>query len=181
MKKKFLAALLATAMVFSFTACGDKEDTKNNADADTFVLSEENLDSYITLNDDYDVFDVEIDPINVTEDDINTQINNLILDKAGTMTSLQTLVNRAVEDGDTVNIDYVGTRLHAGIHALNNKVRSIIIAIDNRAIEMGKDFKLPVLERTNIELYLREQINSSDSIVLELPWDKIEEWKGQFK
>lgn len=110
MKKKFLAALLATAMVFSFTACGDKEDTKNNADADTFVLSEENLDSYITLNDDYDVFDVEIDPINVTEDDINTQINNLILDKAGTMTSLQTLVNRAVEDGDTVNIDYVGTK-----------------------------------------------------------------------
>ncbi len=110
MKKKFLAALLATAMVFSFTACGDKEDTKNNADADTFVLSEENLDSYITLNDDYDVFNVEIDPIEVTDSDIDTQINNLVLDKAPSSEKLQKLVNRPVEDGDTVVIDYVGTK-----------------------------------------------------------------------
>ena len=113
MKKKLLAAFLATAMVLSLTACGDKddkEDTKNNADIDTFVLSEENLDSYITLNDDYDVFNVEIKPIEVTDSDINLQIDNLILDKAASSEKLQTLVNRAVEDGDTVIIDYVGTK-----------------------------------------------------------------------
>ena len=113
MKKKLLAALLAAAMVLSLTACGDKddkEDTKNNADVDTFVLSEENLDSYITLNDDYDVFNVEIKPIEVTDSDINLQIDNLILDKAASSEKLQTLVNRAVEDGDTVIIDYVGTK-----------------------------------------------------------------------
>lgn len=113
MKKKLLAAFLATAMVLSLTACGDKddkEDTKNNADVDTFVLSEENLDSYITLNDDYDVFNVEIEPIEVTDSDINSQIDNLILDKAASSEKLQTLVNRAVEDGDTVIIDYVGTK-----------------------------------------------------------------------
>lgn len=113
MKKKLLAAFLATAMVLSLTACGDKddkEDTKNNADVDTFVLSEENLDSYITLNDDYDVFNVEIKPIEVTDSDINSQIDNLILDKAASSEKLQTLVNRAVEDGDTVIIDYVGTK-----------------------------------------------------------------------
>lgn len=113
MKKKLLAAFLATAMVLSLTACGDKddkEDTKNNADVDTFVLSEENLDSYITLNDDYDVFNVEIKPIEVTDSDINLQIDNLILDKAASSEKLQTLVNRAVEDGDTVIIDYVGTK-----------------------------------------------------------------------
>lgn len=113
MKKKLLAALLAAAMVLSLTACGDKddkEDTKNNADIDTFVLSEENLDSYITLNDDYDVFNVEIKPIEVTDSDINLQIDNLILDKAASSEKLQTLVNRAVEDGDTVIIDYVGTK-----------------------------------------------------------------------
>lgn len=113
MKKKLLVALLAAAMVLSLTACGDKddkEDTKNNADIDTFVLSEENLDSYITLNDDYDVFNVEIEPIDVTDSDINSQIDNLILDKAASSEKLQTLVNRAVEDGDTVIIDYVGTK-----------------------------------------------------------------------
>lgn len=113
MKKKLLAALLAAAMVLSLTACGDKddkEDTKNNADIDTFVLSEENLDSYITLNDDYDVFNVEIEPIDVTDSDINSQIDNLILDKAASSEKLQTLVNRAAEDGDTVIIDYVGTK-----------------------------------------------------------------------
>ena len=113
MKKKLLAAFLAAAMVLSLTACGDKddkEDTKNNADVDTFVLSEENLDSYITLNDDYDVFNVEIKPIEVTDSDINSQIDNLILDKAASSEKLQTLVNRAVEDGDTVIIDYVGTK-----------------------------------------------------------------------
>ena len=33
------------------------------------------------------------------------------------------------------NIDYVGTRLHGGIRALQHKVRTIIISIDNRARE----------------------------------------------
>lgn len=110
MKKKLLAALLAMTMVFSLTACGDKEDTKSGTEDGTFVLSEANLDSYITLNDDYDVFNVEIDPIEVTQDDINTQIDNLISDKSESSSALQSLITRAVEDGDTVNIDYVGTK-----------------------------------------------------------------------
>ena len=66
MKKKVLAALLALVMVFSLTAC-DSKDKKD----DTFVLSEANLDSYITLNEDFDVFNVEIDPIEVTDEQIN--------------------------------------------------------------------------------------------------------------
>lgn len=103
MKKKLLAVLLATVMVFSFTACGNKEE-------DLFILSEANLDAYITLNEDYDVFDVEIDPIEVTEEQINTQINYLILDRVSSVEDLQTLVNREIEDGDTVSIDYVGTK-----------------------------------------------------------------------
>ena len=110
MKKKLLVALMAAVTVLSFAACGNEEDTSKNADTKTFVLSEENLDSYITLNDDYDVFNVEIDPIEVTEDDINTQIDNLILDTASSNTDLQTLIKRPVEEGDTVIIDYVGTK-----------------------------------------------------------------------
>ena len=41
MKKKILAALLATIMVFSFTACDKTEDDG------VFVLSEDKLDDYI--------------------------------------------------------------------------------------------------------------------------------------
>ena len=88
MKKKLLAALLATAMVFSLTAC-DSKDKKD----DTFVLSEANLDSYITLNEDFDVFNVEIAPIEVTDEQINMQINNLILDLVSSVEELQTLAD----------------------------------------------------------------------------------------
>ncbi len=102
MKKRLLAVLLAATTVFSLTACGDKNDT--------FVLSEADLDAYITLNEDYDVFNVEIEPIDVTEDEVNAQINNLILDVAPVSEKLQTLVNRPVVEGDTVVIDYVGTK-----------------------------------------------------------------------
>ena len=34
------------------------------------------------------------------------------------------------------NVDYVGTRLHAGIYAMRHKVRSIILIVDNRARDM---------------------------------------------
>ena len=42
------------------------------------------------------------------------------------------------------DIDYIGTRLHAGIHALNSGRRAIIMAIDNRASEISKDTNLPI-------------------------------------
>ena len=109
MKKKLLAALLAATMILSFTACSDEKD-KNNADESNFILSEADLDSYITLKEDYDVFDVEIAPIEVTEDEIDTQINNLLLDKASTSDKLQKLIDRAIVEGDTAIIDYVGTK-----------------------------------------------------------------------
>ena len=36
------------------------------------------------------------------------------------------------------SIDYVGTRLHAGIRALSKCHRTIVISIDNRADNFGK-------------------------------------------
>ena len=104
MKKKILAVLLAAVMVFSFTACDKAQDDG------VFVLSEDSLDEYVTLTEDYDVFNVEIDPIEITEDDINTELNYLIMDMVGGSEKLQKLVNRQVVSGDTVVIDYVGTK-----------------------------------------------------------------------
>lgn len=114
MKKKLLAILLAAATVFSMTACDNDADKGNEGtnagDGEFFILSEANLDDYITLHEDYDVFNVELEPIVVSEDEINNQMNNLIYDKAQSSIELQTLVDRPVEDGDTVIIDYVGTK-----------------------------------------------------------------------
>lgn len=83
----------------------------------------------------------------------------------------------ALKMGD---LDYVGTRLHAGIHAMNLGLRTIILAVDNRAIEMGRDFHLPVIRREELEEKLPERIHSTDPIAIELPMEQILAWKGQF-
>src|SRR5262245_29842949 len=47
-------------------------------------------------------------------------------------------------------LDYVGTRLHAGIRSLHHGRRALIIAIDNRAAEIGRNFGLPILDRRSL-------------------------------
>lgn len=78
------------------------------------------------------------------------------------------------------DIDYVGTRLHAGVRALQKKKRTIIIGIDNRAIEKQKDFNLTCINRDEIEA-LEEKINSIFSTEINIPIDNINKWKSQFK
>ena len=78
------------------------------------------------------------------------------------------------------NVDYVGTRLHAGIRALQHKRRTIIIGIDNRAIEKAKDFNLTVISRQDMQLDLEHKINSNWNTRINLNWQNIQEWKNQF-
>jgi polysaccharide pyruvyl transferase WcaK-like protein len=66
------------------------------------------------------------------------------------------------------NVDYIGTRLHAGIRALQYQKRTIIISIDNRAKSFNKDFNIPVVDRNKIDI-LKEKIFSSFRIKLILP------------
>lgn len=80
---------------------------------------------------------------------------------------------------DMGNVDYVGTRLHAGIHALNRGVRTIILAVDNRAIEMGRDFNLPAIQRSEICNRLSEMIAEEWATNIMLPLDSIQQWKAQ--
>ncbi|HAH6336209.1 TPA: polysaccharide pyruvyl transferase family protein [Escherichia coli] len=75
--------------------------------------------------------------------------------------------------------DYVGTRLHAGIRALQLRARTIIIGVDNRAIEKAKDFNLPVLKRDAI-LGLENMIVEPLITQINMPWGNIEKWKDQF-
>ena len=78
------------------------------------------------------------------------------------------------------SLDYIGTRLHGGIHALNNEKRSLIIAVDNRAREISKDTKLPVIGREEVKEKLESMINNNWKIEIELPIVNIRKWKAQF-
>lgn len=77
-------------------------------------------------------------------------------------------------------IDFVGSRLHGGIRALNHKRRALIIGIDNRAIEIHKDTNIPFINRDEIDK-LDAWINGSCRTEIVLPTDSINEWKSQFK
>jgi len=78
-----------------------------------------------------------------------------------------------------VSCDYVGTRLHGGVRALQHKRRTIIIGIDNRAIEKKKDFNINVVERSDIQL-LPDLIQSEFKTEIQIPLDNIKKWKNQF-
>ncbi len=76
-------------------------------------------------------------------------------------------------------IDYVGTRLHAGIRALQHQKRSLILSVDNRALEIAKDTHLPVLIRDDLEA-IAKWIDSNYKAKIKLPLSQITEWKNQF-
>jgi polysaccharide pyruvyl transferase WcaK-like protein len=79
-----------------------------------------------------------------------------------------------------INIDYVGTRLHAGIRALQKKKKTFIIGIDNRAIEMQKDFNIPVFSESEIDKLEVLLYNDSYQTQFKIPQEKIQIWKKQF-
>ena len=95
------------------------------------------------------------------------------------------LIPRSLEAYENIlkrgNIDYVGTRLHAGIYALNFRIRSIIIAVDNRAIEIAKDTNLPIVLREDIQRNLEKVIKSSFSTKVKINLENINRFKRQFK
>jgi polysaccharide pyruvyl transferase WcaK-like protein len=77
------------------------------------------------------------------------------------------------------NVDYIGTRLHAGIRALQFKRRTIIIGIDNRSLEKKKDFNLVVLNREKID-ELENMINQNWTTNIKLHENDINIWLSQF-
>ena len=75
--------------------------------------------------------------------------------------------------------DYIGTRLHTGIRAIQKSSRTIIIGIDNRAIEMKKSFNLPVVLEKELSI-LNSVIQSNLEVCLNIPFANISKWKEQF-
>lgn len=79
-----------------------------------------------------------------------------------------------------LDLDYIGTRLHAGIHALNCKKRTMIIGVDNRAIEISKDTGLPVLRRELLVENIENAIIRNRPTQISLPMEAINTWRNQF-
>jgi polysaccharide pyruvyl transferase WcaK-like protein len=77
-------------------------------------------------------------------------------------------------------VDYVGNRLHAGIRAMQKGRRAVIVEVDNRAREMGRDFGLPTVGRTDFE---RLEAMMAGPLVtsIRLPVAEIARWKRQFR
>ena len=77
-------------------------------------------------------------------------------------------------------VTYLGTRLHGGIVAMNYRVPSLIVGVDNRATEMARAFHLPVVARDDtprMRQWLRGEVLFPSIAV---PKAEVIRWCGQF-
>lgn len=81
----------------------------------------------------------------------------------------------------SLELDYVGTRLHAGVRALQKKRRALILAVDNRAREISADTQLPCLPRERAVAELEPLVERFSARDIRLPVKSINRWINQFR
>ena len=110
MKKKTLGLLAAILSVCMLAGCGAKDTgdgTGAATDAGTESTALKDMDKYVTLGE-YKGLAVSVDTVEVDEDEWDTLVNNVYY---GNITAENGgIMDRAVETGDTVNIDYEGKK-----------------------------------------------------------------------
>lgn len=94
------------------------------------------------------------------------------------------LVDRSLAAYDALltgprDIDFIGTRLHGGIRALQHHRRALILAVDNRATEIAKDTGIPTVKRTDIDA-IRYWIDADTGFTCYVDQVAIDAWTGQF-
>ena len=77
------------------------------------------------------------------------------------------------------DIDYVGTRLHAGIFAMRAKKRAIIICVDERMNSIQKSIVNNCISRNDIS-NLYNFINKDIKTCVDINFEGIKLWKSQF-
>lgn len=82
---------------------------------------------------------------------------------------------------DAGNVDYVGTRLHGGIFALQHRARSIVIAIDHRARGFHETNGVVICERDEIDTKLEPMIQQPFETKIRLQEKEIKMFKDQFR
>lgn len=80
------------------------------------------------------------------------------------------------------DVEYIGTRLHAGIKALNEEARSLIVSIDGRARNIARTTNLPIIERSdeNFAALLQRRIEEDRAPGITLPENEIQLFLEQF-
>lgn len=76
------------------------------------------------------------------------------------------------------SLDFLGTRLHGGVRALQRLRRALILAVDNRALEIAKDTSLPVLQRDDFAR-IEEWIKNPKRVDLTINFKAIDAWRNQ--
>jgi hypothetical protein len=74
------------------------------------------------------------------------------------------------------DVEYVGTRLHGAVRAMSRGVASVVVVIDNRAAEIGRDVGLWTIQRRHIDS-LPESLDSFEDWSLKLPTQAIETFR----
>ena len=87
-------------------------------------------------------------------------------------------LNGFLRDGPAC--DYVGTRLHGGVHCLLSRRRSLIIEVDNRATEIARDTGLPTTRRDDFE-FIRRWMVGPTTLNIRMNAAAIDQWRGQFR
>lgn len=100
MKKRILSVVLCVCLLLSFTACKKKEEP---VDDSRIYYGYEDLSEYIKLGD-YKGLEVKLFDTSATEEEINSAAESWFKSQTFTET-----VDKTAENGDIVNIDYVGT------------------------------------------------------------------------
>ncbi|MCB2225923.1 MAG: polysaccharide pyruvyl transferase family protein [Desulfarculaceae bacterium] len=77
------------------------------------------------------------------------------------------------------DLDYVGTRLHAGVWCLSKGIPSLILSVDNRAWEIGADTGLPVIKRGDWDALSRWHSGADFNNMISIPQSAIDAWKDE--
>ena len=77
-----------------------------------------------------------------------------------------------------IDFDYIGTRLHGGVRCLLGKHRSLIIAVDHRAVEIANDTRLSVAQRNDLTT-VAMWIDQPQSLQIQMPQTAIDQWRRQ--
>lgn len=80
---------------------------------------------------------------------------------------------------DRASVDYIGTRLHAGIFAMQHKVRSFIISIDNRSADINQTNRINLISRNDVN-NIEEICNQMIKTEVNIDTKPIQEWLSQF-
>ena len=102
--KKFLTGCLCVGLALSLCACGSsKSDSESETEDDNVYAYTLDIDKFVELGQYKNLTYTPVDTT-VTDDEVEEQINTNLQANA----TYDQITDRAVQDGDTVNIDYTG-------------------------------------------------------------------------